>query len=124
MLPSAKALLSHVRTKTLTEFRSGPVISARLTYLAICDPGPCFFPATADNYASFPPGGFMPFLVRTLRSAAYVSIVVPFFCGILIRPARAQNTAPGPNSDPTYQSLRNLTLASESISVNNLELKR
>ena len=66
----------------------------------------------------------MPFLVRTLRSAAYVSIVVAFFCGILIRPARAQNTAPGPNSDPTYQSLRNLTLASESISVNNLELKR
>ena len=38
--------------------------------------------------------------------------------------ARAQNAAPGPNSDPTYQALRNLTLGGEAVSVSNLELKR
>jgi hypothetical protein len=38
--------------------------------------------------------------------------------------AYAQNPAPGPNSDPTYQALRNLTLGGESVNVNNLELKR
>jgi len=36
----------------------------------------------------------------------------------------AQNPAPGPNSDPTYQSLRNLTLSGESVSVSNVKLKR
>lgn len=40
-------------------------------------------------------------------------------------PAAAQNPAPaGPNSDPTYQSLRNLTLNGESVSVSNFDLKR
>ncbi|MFZ0291288.1 MAG: M1 family aminopeptidase [Candidatus Sulfotelmatobacter sp.] len=39
-------------------------------------------------------------------------------------PAPAQNATPGPNSDPTYQALRNLTLGSESVSVSNLDLKR
>jgi hypothetical protein len=38
--------------------------------------------------------------------------------------ALSQNAAPGPNSDPTYQALRNLTLGSEAVSVSNLELKR
>jgi Peptidase family M1 domain len=32
--------------------------------------------------------------------------------------------APGPNSDPTYQQLRNLTLGGESVSVTNFDLKR
>jgi hypothetical protein len=36
--------------------------------------------------------------------------------------AAAQN--PGPNSDPTYQQLRNLTLGNESISVEAVDLKR
>src|SRR5437879_4494563 len=40
-------------------------------------------------------------------------------------PAFAQNAAPpAPNSDPTYQALRNLSLGGEAVSVNNLELKR
>ena len=30
----------------------------------------------------------------------------------------------GPNSDPTYQKLRNITLGSESVSIRNLDLKR
>ncbi|MGP0017250.1 MAG: M1 family metallopeptidase [Candidatus Sulfotelmatobacter sp.] len=38
--------------------------------------------------------------------------------------ASAQNPAPGPNSDPTYQALRNLTLGGEAVSVTNFELKR
>jgi Peptidase family M1 domain len=39
-------------------------------------------------------------------------------------PAAAQNATPGPNSDPTYQALRNLALGGEAVSVNNLDLKR
>ncbi|MBZ5663814.1 MAG: hypothetical protein LAO30_04360 [Acidobacteriia bacterium] len=36
----------------------------------------------------------------------------------------ADNAAAGPNSDPTYQQLRNLTLGGEAVSVNNFQLKR
>lgn len=32
--------------------------------------------------------------------------------------------APGPNSDPTYQQLRNLTVGTDAVSVSNLDLKR
>src|ERR1022692_3967755 len=34
------------------------------------------------------------------------------------------NPPAGPNSDPTYQALRNLTLSGEAVSVSNFELKR
>jgi hypothetical protein len=56
-----------------------------------------------------------------------------FFLGmpallLAIFPAAAQNATPmhnpGPNSDPTYQVLRNLTLSGEAVSVTNLDLKR
>ncbi len=43
---------------------------------------------------------------------------------LLVFPALAQNPAPGPSSDPTYQALRNLTLGGEAVSVANLDLKR
>ena len=75
----------------------------------------------------------MLFLIRTLRSAVRVSlsalltIFVTLLTGTLFLAASvadAQNAAPGPNSDPTYQALRNLTLSSEAVSVNNLDLKR
>ena len=36
----------------------------------------------------------------------------------------ADNPAPGPNSDPTYQQLRNLTLSGEAVSVSNFTLQR
>jgi len=36
----------------------------------------------------------------------------------------ADNQAAGPNSDPTYQQLRNITLGSEAVAVNNFALKR
>ncbi len=73
----------------------------------------------------------MLFLVRTLRTAVRVSLAgalalftlltIILVCNI----ARAQNAAAqGPNSDPTYQALRNLTLGGEAVSVSNLELKR
>ena len=66
------------------------------------------------------------FVVRVLRSALaaafihLVSVVLMFWGGLV----HAQNPAPGPNSDPTYQSLRNLTLSGESVSVGNVTLKR
>ena len=36
----------------------------------------------------------------------------------------ADSPAPAPNSDPTYQQLRNLTLGGEAVSVSNFDLKR
>lgn len=73
----------------------------------------------------------MPFLVRTLRSVAVVSLArtLALFSSLLVvvstgPAAWAQNAAPGPNSDPTYVALRNLTLGGEAVGVNNLELKR
>jgi hypothetical protein len=72
----------------------------------------------------------MPFLVRSLRPAAHVSLAGTLALSTILLPvlashAFAQNAAaPGPNSDPTYQALRNLTLGSETVSVSNLELKR
>src|SRR5208283_2861323 len=36
----------------------------------------------------------------------------------------ADTPAAGPNADPTYQQLRNLTLSSEAVSVTNFDLKR
>ena len=73
----------------------------------------------------------MPFLIRTVRTAVRVSLAVALALFTLLaiilvsNTARAQNAAaPGPNSDPTYQALRNLTLGSEAVSVSNFELKR
>ena len=72
----------------------------------------------------------MPFLVRTLRTVVGVSLAevlrsLPLLAIALASyPAHAQTAAVGPNSDPTYQSLRSLTLGSEAVSVSNLELKR
>jgi hypothetical protein len=70
--------------------------------------------------------------IRKLRRAALVCLGGAFALPVLLaaamvlagHAASAQNAAPGPNSDPTYQALRNLTLGSESVSVTNLDLKR
>lgn len=73
------------------------------------------------------------FVIRALRSARVVTLrgVPGVFIYLLLATlggwgsfVHAQNPAPGPNSDPTYQSLRNLTLSGESVSVSNVELKR
>jgi len=74
----------------------------------------------------------MPRFVRPLQSATSVSIAaiasLLFFATTLLLPAvplLAQTLQPiAPNSDPTYQALRNLSLSGEAVSVSNLDLKR
>ncbi len=78
----------------------------------------------------------MPSIGSTPRSAVvslarpFASIAQSFLLAtaallLALVPAPAQNTPPpGPNSDPTYQALRNLTLGGEAVTVNNLDLKR
>jgi hypothetical protein len=77
----------------------------------------------------------MASLRRVLHSAvvslarAFASIYRSLFLAVpalllAVFPASAQNAAPGPNSDPTYQALRNLALGGEAVTVSNLDLKR
>jgi len=69
------------------------------------------------------------FVCRAARFAA-VRLFFLLLVGLRLAtvPAWAQNAPasapPGPNADPTYQALRNLTLGSEAVSVTNFELKR
>ena len=64
------------------------------------------------------------------RGATHTSTKTLFFFGIfgsllLVTAATGQDAqAARPNSEPTYQQLRNLTLGPEAVSVNNFELKR
>jgi len=71
----------------------------------------------------------MSVFVRTLRSAvvspgapALVLILAALLFGSIT--ALAQTPAPGPGSDPAYQSLRNITLSGEAVSVTNFNLTR
>jgi hypothetical protein len=76
----------------------------------------------------------MLFSTRVLRRgvvcpAALMGVAVILFFGISsllsVAPAYGQTAAPaGPNSDPTYQALRNLSLGGEAVSVSNFDLKR
>src|ERR1022692_4445472 len=77
----------------------------------------------------------MPLFGRSLRCAVvclaetFASITTFFLAMIALLPAAAplaaQSAQPmAPNSDPTYQALRNLTLSGEAVSVSNFELKR
>jgi len=73
----------------------------------------------------------MPFPFLTLRSSTFLSVsaasALSALLALFIFPvsiARAQNAAPAPNSDSTYQALRNLTLSGEAVSLTNFELKR
>ncbi len=43
---------------------------------------------------------------------------------VLLGTARIASAQSAPNSDPTYQALRNLGLGTESVSVSNFDLKR
>src|SRR5579864_7487724 len=60
-------------------------------------------------------------LTRTIATLTTLVLAVVTFNGGF---ARAQNAASGPNSDPTYQALRNIGLSGEAVSVSNFELKR
>ena len=72
------------------------------------------------------------FVPRALRSALSVFLggvpAVFTLSGLVlvlwVHALSAQGPAPGPNSDPTYQALRNIAPTGDSISVNNLDLKR
>jgi hypothetical protein len=55
---------------------------------------------------------------RALRRCAFLCLLA------LVPSAFAADAAPGANSDPTYQQLRNLTLGSESVTVSNFTFKR
>jgi len=72
----------------------------------------------------------MLFLLRTPRGteaferAVVAVVVVPLALVVFLASAAAQNAAPAPNSDPSYQALRNLGLSGEGVSVSNLPLKR
>ncbi len=80
----------------------------------------------------------MPVFAHTLRRAVVclarpLALIATLFLLVMagwlaVIPAAAQASSPtapiGPNSDPTYQALRNLALGGEAVSVSNLELKR
>jgi Peptidase family M1 domain len=74
----------------------------------------------------------MPFVFCSLRGRAafrpFSALTIPaILLGILTllaSLARAQAPVGGPNSDPTYQALRNVGLSGEAVSVSNVELKR
>jgi hypothetical protein len=69
-------------------------------------------------------------LRRAIVCSAVKGIAAILFFGISslvigTTPSYGQSAAPAaPNSDPTYQALRNLSLGSEAVSVNNFDLKR
>jgi len=70
----------------------------------------------------------MPFRLSWRRRAAAVSFIavmaVLLIFLLITLAAFSQNVAPGPNSDPTYQALRNVALSGEAVTVSNFELKR
>lgn len=64
----------------------------------------------------------MSSLFRTARACAVVCLlacVFVFLCSLSVA-----QSAPAPNSDPTYQALRGVTLSGEAVSVTNVDLKR
>ena len=64
-------------------------------------------------------------VVRLLACIAASCFLGPLGLLLAVVAAGAQTAAPaGPNSDPTYQALRNLTLGGESVAVSNFDLKR
>jgi hypothetical protein len=60
--------------------------------------------------------------IRTVKSPATLLLLLIFGSTVGVAPAVCAQNAP--NSDPTYQALRNLTVASESVAVSNFDLKR
>lgn len=59
-------------------------------------------------------------VVRSTRIFAFLTVVLLVTVSVTF----AQNAPAGPNSDPTYQALRNVTLSGEAVGVSNLDLKR
>src|SRR5437016_6219006 len=89
-----------------------PIWSIRLFEVIAILPNP-FIMARS----TFPPGGSMPYL-RAFRLCAFVCLLA------IVPSVFSADAAPGANTDPTYQQLRNLTLGSEAVTVNNFTFKR
>src|SRR5579862_1797951 len=81
-----------------------------------------FSPEARIIASSFPPGGLMPSFFRNGASAPVCLVVSALF--LVCSFSAAQSAAPAPNSDPTYQALRGVTLSGEAVSVTNVDLKR
>ena len=58
--------------------------------------------------------------LRIQKTASSIAIALLLSCATL----SGQAAIPGPNSDPTYQALRNISLGGEAISLSNFDLKR
>ena len=61
---------------------------------------------------------------RFMEARTVVSILAIAILTLTGSFSAAQAAPPAPNSDPTYQALRNLTLGGEAVSVSNFDLKR
>ena len=57
---------------------------------------------------------------RVLRLFFCLLVFIPLTSAFIL----AQTSGPGPNSDSTYQQLRNITLGGESVAVNGFDLRR
>jgi len=60
----------------------------------------------------------------SVRTSFFPAVVFIAVLGSWLVATGQSAPAPVPNSDPTYQALRNLTLSGEAVSVTNFELKR
>jgi hypothetical protein len=62
---------------------------------------------------------------RASITTFFVAMIAMIATLVAVAPVAAQNAQPmSPNSDATYQALRNLTLGGEAVSVSNFDLKR
>jgi len=66
----------------------------------------------------------MLFHTRALLAMASRIILATILVALLVPAYAADNPVTAPNSDPTYQQLRNLTVGGEAVSVTNFVLKR
>jgi hypothetical protein len=64
------------------------------------------------------------FLNSTLRFPKIIPFSITIALLLALATLSAQNATPGPNSDPTYQALRNISLGGEAVSLSNFDLKR
>ena len=90
------------------------------TALIIALPLPPLEAPVSHSTPSVPRSALAVSLGRLSVSSTLLLIAVVCFA----HPANAQTPAPGPNSDPTYQALRNLSLSGDAVTVSNVDLKR
>ena len=72
--------------------------------------------------AGVSPAETLPLISRLFLRAVFLLVVVG--SGLVVVAAGQSAAAPAPNSDPTYQALRNLTLSGEAVTVTTFDLHR